>query len=73
MQNPYLDMHYVDRTDEIDAAFEPTLRDIKADPQFYAELVNDLMFHWIYGTKETELMVMARKNMFEQFQTPINK
>ena len=73
MQNPYLDMYYVDRTDEIDAAFEPTLKGIKADPHFYAELVNDLMFHWIYGTKETELMVMARKNMFEQLQTPINK
>ena len=73
MQNPYLDMYYVDRTDEIDAAFEPTLTGIKADPHFYAELVNDLMFHWIYGTKETELMVMARKNMFEQLQTPINK
>jgi len=69
MQNPYLDMYYVDRTDEIDAAFEPTLKGIKADPQFYAELVNDLMFHWIYGTKETALMVMARKNMFEQLKT----
>lgn len=65
MQNPYLDMHYVDRTDEIDAAYEPTLRDIKADPHFYTELVNDLMFHWIYGTRETALMHMAKKNMFD--------
>ena len=61
-------MHYVDRTDEIDAAFEPTLRDIKADPQFYAELVNDLMFHWVYGTRETALMNAAKQNMFTQHQ-----
>jgi hypothetical protein len=59
--NPYLDMHYVDRTDEIESLYEPTLEDIKRDPHFYAELVNDLMFHWMFGTKETRTMIVARK------------
>jgi hypothetical protein len=61
--NPYLDLNYVDRTDEVEAAFQPTLEDIKSDPQFYAELVNDLMFHWVYGTRETKLMNLAKENM----------
>lgn len=61
--NPYLDINYVDRTEEIEAAFAPTLEDIKNDPQFYAELVNDLMYHWVYGTRETPLMVMAKENL----------
>ncbi len=65
MQNPYLDMHYVDRTDEIEAAFTPILEEIKLDPQFYAELINDLMFHWVYGTRETALMNMAKKNLLK--------
>jgi hypothetical protein len=61
--NQYLDLNYADRTDEIEAAFQPTLDDIKRDPQFYAELVNDLMFHWVYGTRETGLMLMARQKL----------
>jgi hypothetical protein len=61
--NPYLDLNYVDRTNEVEAAFQPTLEDIKSDPQFYAELVNDLMFHWVYGTRETKLMNLAKENM----------
>lgn len=65
MQNPYLDMNYVDRTDEIEAAFTPILEEIKLDPQFYAELINDLMFHWVYGTRETALMIMAKKNLLK--------
>jgi len=47
---------------EIENAFNPTLEDIKNDPEFYAELVNDLMFHWMYGTKETPLMNLAKRN-----------
>jgi hypothetical protein len=46
--------------------FTPTLEDIKNDPEFYAELVNDLMFHWMHGTRETELMIMAKKNQINQ-------
>ena len=53
--NPYLDINYVDRTDEIEKAYQPTFEEIKADPEFYAELINDLLFHWIYGTRETKL------------------
>lgn len=61
--NPYLDSNYVDRTKQIEESFEPTLEDIKNDPQFYAELVNDLLFHWMYGTRETPLMIRAKENM----------
>ena len=61
--NPYIDINYVNRTKEVEDAFTPTLEDIKNDPTFYAELVNDLMWHWVHGTRETELMVMAKRNM----------
>ena len=61
--NPYLDMDYVDRRQQVKDAFEPTLEDIKNDPEFYAELVNDLMYHWVYGTRETPLMDMAKRNL----------
>mgnify|MGYP003337926896 CR=1 FL=1 len=63
--NPYLDINWIDRTDQVEAAFNPTLEEIQNDPKFYAELINDLMFHWVYATRETPLMLMARKNMFE--------
>jgi hypothetical protein len=61
--NPYIDINYIDRSHEVEAAFTPTLEDIKNDPEFYAELVNDLMYHWVHNTRETELMVMAKRNM----------
>lgn len=61
--NPYLDINYIDRTDEIEKAYQPTLEEIKADPEFYAELINDLLFHWIYGTRETKLMWDTRHAM----------
>lgn len=61
MQNPYIDINYVDRTEEVEAAYQPTLEDIKRDPEFYAELVNDLMFHWVHGTRETPLMFIAKQ------------
>ena len=60
--NYYLDSDCKDRTVEIENAFSPTLEDIKNDPEFYAELVNDLMFHWMYGTRETPLMNLAKRN-----------
>jgi len=63
MHNPYIDINYVDRSKEVEDAFSPTLEDIKNDPEFYAELVNDLMYHWVHNTRETELMVMAKRNM----------
>jgi hypothetical protein len=59
--NPYVDMSYIDRTDEIEARFQPTVDDMKRDPELYAELVNDLLYHWIHGTRETLIM-----NMFKQ-------
>lgn len=58
--NPYLDINYVDRSEEIDELFEKTMDEIQLDPTFYAELVNDLMFHWVYGTRETKVMNMAK-------------
>jgi hypothetical protein len=61
--NYYLDSNYVDRSKQINDAFEPTLEDVKNDPHFYAELVNDLMYHWVYGTRETPLMVLAKRNL----------
>jgi hypothetical protein len=60
--NYYIDIDGKDRTQEIENDFAPTLQDIKEDPEFYAELVNDLMFHWMYGTKETPLMNLAKRN-----------
>mgnify|MGYP003326755196 FL=1 len=60
--NYYIDIDGNDRSQEIENAFAPTLEDIKNDPEFYAELVNDLMYHWMYGTFETPLMVMAKRN-----------
>jgi hypothetical protein len=65
MRNPYLDSNNVDRSDEIEAAFAPTIDDIGRDPQFYAELVNDLFWHWVYGTPETALMNMVKENMLK--------
>lgn len=63
MTNPYIDQNYIDRSLQVDNAFTPTLEDVKADPAFYAELVNDLLYHWVYGTRETKLMIMARENV----------
>lgn len=60
--NPYIDINGIDRTKEIESDFTLTLQDVKEDPEFYAELVIDLMAHWMYGTKETPLMVMAKRN-----------
>ncbi len=60
--NYYIDIDGIDRSKEIENDFAPTLQDVKEDPEFYAELVNDLMFHWMYGTKETPLMIMAKRN-----------
>jgi hypothetical protein len=68
-QNPYLDLNYVDRTDQVEAEFTPILEEIQIDPQFYAELINDLMFHWVYGTRETALMITAKKNLLKRHQT----
>jgi hypothetical protein len=59
--NPYLDLNYVDRTEQVEREYAPTLNDIQNDPEFYAELVNDLLFHWVYGTRETALMNMAKE------------
>ena len=58
--NPYIDIKYVDRTYEIEEAFEPTLEDVQNNPQFYTRLVIDLMSHWIHGTRETATMINAK-------------
>jgi len=60
--NYYIDANGIDRSKEIKDDYTPTLMDIKEDPEFYAELVNDLMAHWMYGTRETPLMNMAKRN-----------
>lgn len=61
--NNYLDINFVDRSKQVKEAFIPTLEDIKDNPQFYAELVNDLMFHWVYGTRETSTMISAKNSL----------
>lgn len=61
--NPYIDANNIDRAKQIEYAFAPTLEDIYNDPNFYAELVNDLMFHWVHGTKETKLMFSAKESL----------
>ena len=63
--NYYIDIDGNDRTQEIENQFSPTLEDIKNDPEFYAELVTDLMYHWVYGTRETPLMNLAKKNLIK--------
>jgi hypothetical protein len=62
MNNPYIDITGVDRSEQIEDAFASTLEDIKNDPEFYAELVNDLMFHIARGTGTTQIMQMAINN-----------
>jgi hypothetical protein len=61
--NPYIDANRIDRTKQIEEAFAPTREDIQNDPAFYAELVNDLMYHWVYGTRETKLMFSAKESL----------
>lgn len=63
--NPYVDVNGVDRTDEVENMFDSTLIDIKNDPYYYAELVNDLLYHWVHGTKETPLMQVAKKSILK--------
>lgn len=58
----YIDANGIDRTEQLELAVEASFEELKDDPHFYAELVSDLMFHWIYGTEETPLMKMAREN-----------
>ncbi len=64
--NPYLDINYIDRTDLVEELFEPTLDELKKDPKFYAELVNDLMMHWVFGTRETKTMNIAKQSFFNK-------
>ena len=76
--NPYIDVNGNDRSQEIENQFSLTLEDIKNDPEFYAELVNDLMYHWLYGTRETPLMVMAKNNYkigvsFKEYKFTLNQ
>ena len=61
--NPYIDINGINREEEINELFEQTKQDVMNDPDFYAELVNDLLYHWMYGTRETHLMVMVKNNM----------
>ena len=72
--NYYIDIDNKDRSLEIENAFTPTLDDIKNDPEFYAELVNDLLFHWVYGTRETPLMNKVKKSQIARnFNFKINQ
>jgi len=63
--NPYIDTNNIDRSQEIEDMFQPTLEDIKNDPEFYAELVNDLMYHVKYGTGVTQIMQIGLASMEE--------
>ena len=61
--NPYLDINYKDRTQEIENMFGPTLEEVKNNPEKYTQLINDLMFHWMFGIYETKLMWEYRQSM----------
>jgi hypothetical protein len=61
--NPYLDINYRDRTQEIEDMFRHTLEEVKNDPKKYSQLINDLMFHWMFGICETKLMWEYRQSM----------
>lgn len=61
--NPYIDQNRIDRSSQVENAYTPTLEDIKRDPEFYATLVNDLLYHWIYGTRETALMSIVKDSV----------
>ena len=61
--NPYLDINYKDRTEEIENMFGPTLEEVKNNPEKYTQLINDLMFHWMFGICETKLMWEYRQSM----------
>jgi hypothetical protein len=60
--NYYIDTNGIDRSKQLKSEYESTLMDVHEDPEFYAELVNDLMYHWVYGTFETPLMNIAKRN-----------
>lgn len=59
--NPYVDANGVDRSNEIEFAFETTKAAMMCDPAFYAELLNDFLFQYLHGTKETPTMQMVKK------------
>jgi hypothetical protein len=61
--SPYLDMNWQDRTEEIESRFAKTVDDMRRDPELYAELVNDLLYHWIHGTRETPTMNMFKSDI----------
>lgn len=63
--NPYVDANGVDRSNEIEFAFENTKAAMTCDPDFYAELLNDFLFQYIHGTKETPMMQMVKKIYLE--------
>ena len=63
--NPYLDMNWQDRTEEIESRFAKTVDDMRRDPELYAELVNDLLYHWIHGTRETPTMNMFKSDILD--------
>jgi len=63
--NPYLDMNWQDRTEEIASRLEKTVDDMRRDPELYAELVNDLLYHWIHGTRETPTMNMFKSDILD--------
>ena len=64
--NPYIDINGIDRSQEVEDAFKPTLVDIKNDPELYAELVNDLIWYWVHNTRETELMDIVKRDMLNR-------
>ena len=60
-QNPYIDLNFEDRSAEAVALMSSIERDIQNDPQYYAEVITDMLLHWKYGTRETEMMWDLRK------------
>lgn len=55
-KSPYVNTAGINHEELIFSKHIATLKDIKADPILYTDLVLDLLAHWQLGTKETQTM-----------------
>ena len=64
-RNPYLDLNFKDRTNEVEELKIKVLDSLKTPTnekslELFAELISDMFFHWTEGTFETDLMVLFK-------------
>jgi len=55
-KSPYISTGGINHEELVLGKHVATLKDIKADPILYADLVLDLLAYWQLGTKETQTM-----------------